>query len=154
MGGGSVLAQTSVSPEVLGAAGDVATGTTINVSYTIGEPVVETATGTATILTQGFQQPDYTIVAVDDPGGSDVVATLFPNPTSANLYVRIEAPTEDIYQVELMDIQGQILVRESMEGQSFREELELGDLAAGTYFVRILSTTNSFHQTFRVTRTN
>ena len=42
--------------KVISSAGESATGTSVKLSWTIGEPIVKTLRGTSVILTQGFQQ--------------------------------------------------------------------------------------------------
>ncbi len=44
------------SQSVISTAGKSATGTNVQLSWTIGEPVIKTLTGSGVILTQGFQQ--------------------------------------------------------------------------------------------------
>ncbi len=47
----------SISPEVVAGSGDFFEGSGISISWTLGEPVVETFNNGGIILTQGFQQP-------------------------------------------------------------------------------------------------
>lgn len=54
---GFAEAQITIERQVLGATGGDYIGTTMQVSYTVGEPMVKTTGSTTTILTQGFQQP-------------------------------------------------------------------------------------------------
>jgi gliding motility-associated-like protein len=47
----------SITPVLLGSGGGYSTGSTLTVSYSLGEIAVNTLNGTSQILTQGFQQP-------------------------------------------------------------------------------------------------
>ncbi len=57
LGATTIKAQSSIERQVVAAAGNYIEGTYTWLSYTVGEPVVTTGTGTSLILTQGFQQP-------------------------------------------------------------------------------------------------
>jgi len=50
----------SLPRELISTAGDFHTNGSINISWSLGETVTETATTPNVILTQGFQQPDFT----------------------------------------------------------------------------------------------
>lgn len=50
------VGQVTISRQVVGSTGSYATGTTITLSSTVGETVVQSLFSTSTILTQGFQQ--------------------------------------------------------------------------------------------------
>jgi hypothetical protein len=56
-----LIAGNSFSQQVIATAGSSGSGTGIQLSWTIGEPVTSTAFGTDFILTQGFHQIFYTI---------------------------------------------------------------------------------------------
>ncbi len=57
---GNIYAQTQKEREVVSSGGGTSQGTDIDLSYTIGEPVVTTEQGSSMIITQGFEQPyDY-----------------------------------------------------------------------------------------------
>ena len=58
-----------VSRHVVASGGNYSTASGISVSSTIGEPMVNTLTGTGFILTQGFQQPSITpsTIVIDSP---------------------------------------------------------------------------------------
>ena len=57
LAGPACLAQ-STSPEVFSSGGGSGTSPTAKLSWTIGEPVTETAVDPSGTLTQGFQQPE------------------------------------------------------------------------------------------------
>jgi gliding motility-associated-like protein len=51
-------AQTTISRQVIGSTGGYQVGSTMSLSSTVGEPVVQTLFSVNQILTQGFQQPN------------------------------------------------------------------------------------------------
>ncbi len=52
----------SLTPLVIGSNGGTVTGSSFSLSYSIGEPVVPTASSSSLILTQGFEQPSANTV--------------------------------------------------------------------------------------------
>ena len=55
----------SISPEVIASSGDHFTGTDAQLSWTIGELVIDTYTNGSTQLTQGFHQTNLIITNVE-----------------------------------------------------------------------------------------
>ena len=80
-----------LSPEVIASGGDFFVSPAGSLSWTLGEPVVETISNSAIqlILTQGFQQPVEidTTVGIGDIGLSNVFVNLYPNPASDYIYL-------------------------------------------------------------------
>src|SRR5690606_26917834 len=52
------IAQVTIERQVIGSTGSYQVGTTMSLSSTVGEAVVQTLFSTSKILTQGFQQPE------------------------------------------------------------------------------------------------
>ncbi|MCB0683669.1 MAG: hypothetical protein KDC32_22625, partial [Saprospiraceae bacterium] len=71
----------SLAPEVIASAGEHFATANAQLSWTVGEPVIETYTGSTAQLTQGFHQTNLTVVAVNDPTAAFQVS-VFPNPTA------------------------------------------------------------------------
>ncbi|GAB4253226.1 MAG: hypothetical protein Kow0079_08560 [Vicingaceae bacterium] len=57
------FSQTVLERQVIGATGNFSTGTNSNISSTTGEAVVFTGTAPSLIVTSGFQQPNFSIMA-------------------------------------------------------------------------------------------
>jgi gliding motility-associated-like protein len=62
--GKSTFGQISISRQVIGSTGGFSTGTTMTLSSTVGEAVVQSIFSVNIILTQGFQQPQKSIEVV------------------------------------------------------------------------------------------
>lgn len=54
----------------------------LSLSWTLGEPVVETIYGNKLILTQGFQQPDELTLGVSGVSLTELGLNVFPNPAT------------------------------------------------------------------------
>ena len=71
----SLIAQ-SIDRQVISSAGDYSDNGSIKVSWTLGEPVIETFTNGNITLTQGFQQPDDEgCPTVQNPSVSNIECT-------------------------------------------------------------------------------
>jgi len=76
----------SLSPEVIGSAGDYFTAAGGSIAFTVGEPMTETFSSSGNILTQGFHQPWPVVTGVTTVTGQMNV-TVYPNPASQMLTI-------------------------------------------------------------------
>ena len=83
---GTCFAQ-STSPQVIASGGDHFKGSNAQISYTIGEPVIDTYQGSNAELTQGFHQTNLTIDGVEDLVDGYALE-VFPNPTTQFIVIR------------------------------------------------------------------
>ncbi len=119
-------------------AGGNATGTVGTVSYSVGQIVYTTATGTTGSVAQGVQQP-YEINVVS--GIADIynieLYTAYPNPASTHLILKIENNelTNIIYRI--YDTKGAILRSEKITDNE--TIINLGTLKPAAYFIHIQS---------------
>ncbi len=143
------LSQTT-SPEVISSSGDHFTGTTSQMSWTIGEIQTATLVNGQTTMTQGFHQPYLMVTALEDLKES-LQVRVFPNPTTNFLNIEFGESTERI-GLALIDASGkQLLVRENLS--SFTS-LDLSSFAAGTYFLRLTDKHAKSVKTFNIQKLN
>jgi hypothetical protein len=107
-------------------------------AYTVGEAVVNTATLSNTIFTQGFHQPDGFYILPLLPYASNLI--IYPNPGKPNsnlsFYLNADKPT---LTIKIFDIEGKLYstqILESYAGQTLHS-LNPQLMAAGTYIVRV-----------------
>lgn len=101
-------------------------------SWTIGEPVTETATAGGNTLTQGFQQPELeisTALPESDPAWSAVV---YPNPASALVRIDLSEAPQDA-TIIVFSTNGAQVMSERMRDKS--QVLDVSRLAAGNYIL-------------------
>lgn len=128
-----VCAQESVNPS-----GGNAIGTGGNVSYSVGQVVYTTYSGTNGSVAQGVQQPYEisVITAIEEAKDINLVCTAYPNPTNDLLKLKIENFNKENLTYQLYDIKGNLL-----ENNIIKEDetvVSIGRLSAGVYFVRIV----------------
>lgn len=67
---------------------------------------------------------------------------VFPNPAGNEVYFAIDPEAAQHLQIELYDIQGRLLVNESVENTKEFHKLDLANFAEGVYFYRVSGGTN------------
>lgn len=147
--------QVSIERYVIAPLGHYDTGGTLSLSYTVGEPAVTTLlsiNGTL-ILTQGFQQPEILPVGIDDPYELLVDYSIFPNPTTEVLNVKLSADIPVDLKLAVVDVRGRSTGLTIQEIRVVGEKttiFNLGTLADGFYFLNVLTNSGELVQSFKV----
>ena len=140
----------SISPEVYTTSGDYYTGTNATLSWTIGESVTETFTGTNTILTQGFQQSQYSITSIEEATNNNYQISVYPNPTTDLINISIQSVDKSSLKIELIDLQGKRLYYQNINSNS--KTLDLKQFAGSIYFLKIYTNENKFLKSYKITK--
>lgn len=143
----------SLSPEVIATAGDHFSANGAQLSWTIGESVIETySSGGSAQLTQGFHQTNLIITAVDDPVTGFPVR-VYPNPTADWLNIEAEQ-SAPAFSLELTDAQGRALLLQPATSSTTLRSLDLSGYAAGLYYLRLRTEDRKTTQTFKIIKQN
>ncbi|MEL6628657.1 MAG: T9SS type A sorting domain-containing protein [Bacteroidota bacterium] len=130
---------------VFHSAGTFADNAGLSISYTIGEPMVETYSALQgdLIFTQGFQQPDTTKVlgpnSIEAPE-IQVSYNIYPNPVRDRLFVELETDVPARMRVALYDMKGKETSVPSQEGLVVGSKTLTFDtetLPIGVYILRL-----------------
>ncbi|HXH17852.1 MAG TPA: T9SS type A sorting domain-containing protein [Chitinophagales bacterium] len=121
--------------QVVASAGDYYAAPTFSLSWTLGEPVVETVDNAYMMLTQGFQQGELKVTAVKEPLAELFDISVFPNPTSDVLNIAINSDKAEIISVQLYSMTGERLISEKTQQKNF--QLNLADLASASYLLSL-----------------
>lgn len=141
---GSLNAQ-SISPEVIGSAGDQNTVGSTTVSWTIGEPLVETVATGGNEVSQGFHQPSYLLVALDNPFARHLAVEVFPNPTQERVFFEFEREDNSPIVIRLINLEGQLLEEQSSVELQDRLEFNLSQVPNGQYFLQVRTSSGEFN---------
>jgi len=128
--------------EVVTTAGSYGETTSGSLSWTVGEPVIETITDGTNTLTQGFQQSKLTVTAVFELSGLDFTISVFPNPASDFLTVKVEKNdrlTGLMYH--LYDINGKLLLLKQLEGNE--TTISMKHFKPSTYILKVYHVENN-----------
>lgn len=130
----SLHAQTAIS-----ATGGNASGTSGTVSYTIGQVVYTTLSGTSGTITQGVQQPFEIMVmtALEEFKDIKLSSSVFPNPTTDNLTLKIGDYEIRNMSYWLIGINGNLI--ETKEILDAETQISMEHQVTGTYFLKVTS---------------
>jgi hypothetical protein len=140
----------SITPDVIGSAGDFYSNANGMIQWTIGETMTETYGNASNFITQGFQQPDdfSTHILVQH----SLNVQLFPNPASNHF--TIEFADEGNYSVEIFNAVGQkIIAQEFSTADGLSQfEIPLNNFSNGIYFVTIKKAGTEFASGFKLNK--
>jgi len=137
-------AQTSVNATD----GDVS-GSGGSVSYSVGQVVYTTHTGTSGSVAEGVQQP-YEISVVtglEEAKGINLSVSAYPNPTTD--YLTLEVKDVELLNLhfQLYDMNGKLLQNEKITGN--QTSIVMSNLLPATYFVKVIQG-NKEVKTFKI----
>jgi len=133
-------AQTSIN-----ATGGNASGSGSSVSYSVGQVVYTTNTGTTGSVAQGVQQPFEILVVtgLEEAKGINLSVSAYPNPTTD--YLTLEVPDFQLFPFtfHLYDMTGKLLQNEKITGN---QTIVMSNLVPANYFVKIVKTSRDLSQ--------
>lgn len=131
------------------ASGGNASGSEGSVSYSVGQIVYTTITGTNGSVTQGVQQPYEisVITGIEEAKDISLEIAVYPNPASD--FVRLKIEDNDIQNLryQLYDINGNILLDKRVEGNE--TNISIQNLLSSTYFLKVIHG-NKAMKTFKI----
>lgn len=152
-----MLAQAQMlAPDVVAVAGNFFSSPSASLSWTAGEPVVETFTAGGNILTQGFQQPELqgvTGISKSLPANDVLV---YPNPANNAINLKFgKATAGGPVKIELIDMTGKIIYKQStLASRESVLSLDLSELEPGLYVLKITGVLPGDQQLFKIQKTN
>jgi len=146
LGLGGLHAQQAVTT-----AGGEATGTGGTASYTVGQVVYTTATGTNGSVAQGVQQPYEisTTLGIKETA-IRLEMTVYPNPTTNYLTLKVGDFELSSLNFQLIDLQGKVIENKKVTATSTTIKME--ELPKAIYFLNITDN-NQVVKTFKIIKT-
>ena len=138
--------------ESVNATGGDASGSGGSVSYSVGQVVYTTNTGTNGSVTQGVQQPyEISVVtAIEEAKGINLTVTAYPNPATDYLTLRIDEFEISNLSFQLYDMNGKLLQNEKITGN--QTSIVMSNLVPAIYFVKVIQG-NKEVKTFKIIKT-
>jgi hypothetical protein len=141
-------ATTSYAQQVVASSGNTGTITGYKVDWTLGEPVIETISGSNFILTQGMHQTKFLITSLNEIEYPGLEVKVYPNPAGNFLKIEVIQTGNEEFQYELTDIAGRkLLVKERF---SNTEEINMDSYVSGIYLIRILNSNRDDVKVFKI----
>jgi Secretion system C-terminal sorting domain len=128
------------------ASGKNASGSGGSLSYTVGQIVYTTNSGTNGSLAQGVQQP-FEISTLGTDEFPNVSLSAFPNPTSNALTLSLENYDTTNLNYELFDINGRLIKSNKINGN--QTQIDMAGNATGTYLL-IINDKSKKLKTFKI----
>ncbi|MBN2747510.1 MAG: T9SS type A sorting domain-containing protein [Bacteroidales bacterium] len=133
--------------EVVSSAGETQTVPGYEVSWTLGEAVIETVSDGTSVLTQGFHQSKIIVTAIDELLVSGLEIKVYPNPTAEFVNIHLSNIEEEpVYS--LFDFSGKLLESKAISNTETR--VNLNEYASGTYVLRLNQNFGQPLQTFKI----
>jgi len=135
--------------ESINATGGNASGSGGSVSYSVGQVVYNTNTGTNGSVAQGVQQAfEISVVsAIEETEDINLTFSAFPNPTNDFLQLKVENETLKDLSFQLYDVQGKLLQNKKItENQT---NIDMSNLVSATYLIKIIQSNNEI-KTFKI----
>lgn len=127
-------------------AGGEATGIGGTASYSLGQIVYTTATGTNGSVAQGVQQPyEISVITGINETAINLEMYVYPNPTTDYLTLRVEKLENLNFQ--LIDLQGKVI--ENKKVTATTSTITMKNLPKAIYFLKIVKDNQTF-KTFKV----
>lgn len=135
--------------ESVNATGGNASGGGGSASYSVGQVVYTTNTGTNGSVAQGVQQPfEISVVTgIEEAKGISLSVSAYPNPTTDYLTLRIDEFDISNLSYQLYDMNGRLLQNERITGN--QTSIVMSNLVPANYFVKVIQG-NKEVKTFKV----
>ena len=140
----------SISPEVIASAGDHYDNGTTQLSWTLGEVVIDTYDNGSNILTQGFHQTQLTVTSIEE-NLADVRMNLYPNPTSEYLNISLRNNEKDI-NLQLFDMTGRLVHKDVINAHDTKYVLPMQSVATGKYLIQMQTEDGKMNSTHQVVK--
>ncbi len=103
--------------EVVSTAGNHDVGSAVQVSWTVGEPVIETGLNGQYYLTQGMHQGDMVVTAISEIATLGFEIKAYPNPVTSQLKLNVNTSKLEGLNYALYNETGQLLVTGRIESE-------------------------------------
>lgn len=131
------------------AGGDASGPGSSSVSYTVGQLVYTTISGASRTIAQGVQQPFEisVITGTKEASGITLEISVYPNPATGFINLRVEKYDSDNLVYKLFDMNGTLFQEKMVEGDV--TQIQLGNILPGTYLLKIVDNQKEI-KTFKI----
>ena len=124
--------------ETTSASGGDASGNGGSVSYSVGQVAYSTNTGINGSIAQGVQHAHEIFVTTGiEETGISLSVSVYPNPTSNYLQLKVESEKLKDLSYQLFDMQGKLLQNKKFVGTE--TQIDMSNYVPSSYFVRVIN---------------
>lgn len=129
----SIAHSQTQNQQIIGSAGNSSKSSSIQIAWTIGEPIIGNGLNNEILLTQGFHQSNLFVTALEEV--ISLQLSIQPNPTSDFINVKIDEKELKGATYTLFDIHGRLINQQKIEASELN--ISLQTLPPASYFLRI-----------------
>ena len=134
------------SHSVIGPAGNISSGSSISLEWTLGELSISTINHQHGMLTEGFHQPILAVEFIETnelpeklvspiTSYAELQLIAAPNPVLSTLHINLQSSLQGEGQLELFSANSQLLSTQVALLDNSTTDIEMAHLAAGTYYL-------------------
>ncbi|MDD4673844.1 MAG: T9SS type A sorting domain-containing protein [Bacteroidales bacterium] len=141
-----------MAQESINATGGNASGSGGSASYSVGQMVYTTNTGTNGSVAQGVQQPFEisAVTGIEEAKSIQLSVSAYPNPATYYLTLEVRDFRLSNLTYQLYDMQGKLLQSERITGN--QTSIVMSNLVPAIYFVKVIEG-NKEIKTFKIIKT-
>lgn len=145
------FSQITKERDVVGSAGNHSSTAAMELSWTVGEPVVNYSENPTLIVSEGFQQGDQGSVGLTGDAFAGEIS-VYPNPVSHELYYEIQSDQELKLIGGLYDEYGRMVIEinQFIVNDKYKGQLDLRPLSPGKMILRFSTESGEFQKTFNI----
>lgn len=136
-----------LAQQVVSTAGSILSNANGSISYTIGEGIAQTLSKGDKTLTQGFHQTTIAVSIIREMKDLDFSISVFPNPTSSELTLKLTKENIFGLQYLLFDMNGKLFMQKEL--QSVETKIPVDQLVEGFYIIKVQDVTKEL-KTFKI----
>jgi hypothetical protein len=141
-------ATATYAQQVVASSGNSGSAAGYTVDWTLGEPVIETISGSNHILTQGLHQTKLLATAISEMEFPGLEVKVYPNPTGRFLKIEVIQTGNELIFYEISDITGRKSVLKQMHSNT--EEIDMGSYVSGIYFLNVTTRNREYVKVFKI----
>lgn len=145
----------SLSNQVVACFGNFTSAGNYSLSSTMGELMSQTYNQSNYYLTQGFQQPDFQLVGVQEFQYDWLELQVYPNPTSDKINLIIYSQKSETFFILITGILGQNIISTrtiKLNNTSKIVTFNLDNLNQGIYFLNVYTASGFIYKTFKIVK--
>lgn len=148
-----IFSQT-IQNEVIASAGDAFLMGNTEISWTLGESIIESYQSGNIFISQGFHQPIFKFFEIPEQENLVFLANIFPNPTNRFIQIEMTGSSEmENFSLILSDIMGKILLSKLINPDS-HDQIDLVEYSQGILLLKIIRVSDGRQRTFKIVRTD
>lgn len=138
---------------VFATSGSDISNSNINISYTIGEPLVSKINNSTISLSNGFQNAiNLTITAINNNLFGQNELVIYPNPTKSNIFIENKSDITNL-SYNLYSVNGNKVLHSSFN-KTTQQTIDMNTLGSGLYILEIVDNNTLQSQIFKIEKSN